>query len=353
MGSIITGTGSYIPTIVRTNESFDGQTYYDEGQTLIDKPTHEITKKFEEITGIRERRYSSLDLNNSDIASIAAARAIKDAGIDVESIDHIIFAHNFGDIQNQSNQTDILPALASRVKHNLGIKNSNCIPYDLIFGCPGWVQGVIQANTYFRAKEGTTALVIGSDMLSRILDPVDRDSLIFSDGAGACIIQDNSDENGVLATNTCAHTLEEVNYLFMGTSNAPESDPNERFIKMKGRKVYEYALKNVPTAMKDCIDKAGIEVKSIKKIFIHQANEKLDNGVVKRFYRLFGYKSPPENIMPMSVNELGNSSVATVPTLLDLVLKGKMKNHKLEKGDIILLASVGAGMNINCICYQI
>ena len=228
--------------IAQTEKENILQNRKDFNQTLIDRPTHEITKKFEEITGIRERRYSSLYLNNSDIASVAAARAIKDAGIDVENIDHIIFAHNFGDIQNQSNQTDILPALASRVKHNLGIKNSNCIPYDLIFGCPGWVQGVIQANTYFRAKEGTTALVIGSDMLSRILDPVDRDSLIFSDGAGACIIQDKSQENGVLATNTCSHTFEEVNYLFMGTSNAPDSDPNERFIKLRGRKVYEYAL---------------------------------------------------------------------------------------------------------------
>jgi len=120
---------------------------------------------------------------------------------------------------------------------------------------------------------------------------------------------------------------------------------------MFGRKIYEFALNNVPLAMKAALDKANLDIDAVKKVFIHQANEKMDEAIIKRFYRL--YKKPvPEGIMPMIIHKLGNSSVATVPTLLDLVLKGNLENQKVEKGDIIMLASVGAGMNINAIVYQ-
>ena len=121
---------------------------------------------------------------------------------------------------------------------------------------------------------------------------------------------------------------------------------------MKGRKVYEYAMKYVPEAMKDCLDKAEVDIKDLKKVFIHQANEKMDEGIIKALYKLYGIRNIPENIMPMSIHKLGNSSVATVPTLFDMVRKNKFPEHQLLKGDIILFASVGAGMNINAICYR-
>ncbi len=120
---------------------------------------------------------------------------------------------------------------------------------------------------------------------------------------------------------------------------------------MHGRKIYEFALNNVPLAMKECLDKSGIDISDVKKILIHQANEKMDEAIIKRFYRL--YKKPvPEGIMPMSIHKLGNSSVATVPTLFDLIRKNELKNHSIEKGDIIIFASVGAGMHINAIVYR-
>ncbi|HEX7845558.1 MAG TPA: 3-oxoacyl-[acyl-carrier-protein] synthase III C-terminal domain-containing protein, partial [Chitinophagaceae bacterium] len=99
-------------------------------------------------------------------------------------------------------------------------------------------------------------------------------------------------------------------------------------------------------------DKSGIEIGQLKKIFLHQANEKMDENIVTRLYRLYGKESLPENIMPMSIHWLGNSSVATVPTLYDLVLKNKVEDHHLHSGDIILFASVGAGMNVNALCYR-
>lgn len=90
----------------------------------------------------------------------------------------------------------------------------------------------------------------------------------------------------------------------------------------------------------------------IEKVFIHQANEKMDEGIIKRLYQLYGLKEIPVNIMPMSIHWLGNSSVATVPTLFDLVKKHKVKDQELQEGDLILFASVGAGMNINAVCYR-
>ena len=121
---------------------------------------------------------------------------------------------------------------------------------------------------------------------------------------------------------------------------------------MKGRKVYEFAMKYVSAGMKDCIEKSGVDIKEVKKIFIHQANEKMDEGIIKRMYQLYGISKPPEYIMPMSIQWLGNSSVATIPTLYDLVIKNQVEAHHLSPGDVLLFASVGAGMNINAVCYR-
>ena len=120
---------------------------------------------------------------------------------------------------------------------------------------------------------------------------------------------------------------------------------------MHGRKIYEFALTNVPQAMKACLDKSGIAISDVKKILIHQANEKMDEAIVKRFYELYDM-AMPEGIMPMTIGKLGNSSVATVPTLYDQILKGELENQEINKGDVIIFASVGAGMNINAIVYK-
>jgi 3-oxoacyl-[acyl-carrier-protein] synthase-3 len=177
--------------------------------------------------------------------------------------------------------------------------------------------------------------------------------MIFSDGAGACIVEYREGESGILASSALTHAIDEAYYIYLGQSNHPESDPAIRYIKMKGRKVYEYAIRYVAEAMKACLDKAGVSISELKKIFIHQANEKMDEGIIKVLYKLYGVSDIPEDIMPMSIHWLGNSSVATVPTLYDLVQRGKVEGHHLEKGDLILFASVGAGMNINAICYRV
>lgn len=100
------------------------------------------------------------------------------------------------------------------------------------------------------------------------------------------------------------------------------------------------------------LKKAGVEVGQVKKFFLHQANEKMDEGFIKALYRLYGMKEIPADIMPMSIHKLGNSSVATVPTLFDLVKRGILDEHQLNAGDVVMFASVGAGMNINAVCYR-
>jgi 3-oxoacyl-[acyl-carrier-protein] synthase-3 len=198
-------------------------------------------------------------------------------------------------------------------------------------------------------------LVIGAETLSRVLDEHDRDSMIFSDGAGACVVEylaTGQGGSGILGTAVQSHSLDSAYFINMGVSNFPGSDPNIRYLKMKGRKVYEYAIKHVPEAMKDCLERSGVEIQDLKKIFIHQANEKMDEAIVKELYKLYDIADVPEHIMPMSIHWLGNSSVATIPTLYDLVRKGQLQDHRLKQGDVILFASVGAGMNINAVCYR-
>ena len=348
----ITGVGSYIPSRVEKNSDFQKHEFRYEDGSNFDQSNTVIIEKFKAITGIAERRYIHDQLNNSDIAYLAAVKAIEDARIDPEELDYLIVAHNYGDVVHNDLQSDTVPSLATRVKHKLRIKNPRCVAYDVLFGCPGWIEAVIQAKAFIASGMAKKCLVIGSETLSRVVDKHDRDSMIFSDGAGATVLEaSEKEEGGILSHISATHSFEEANFIFFGKSNNRQIENSPRFIKMHGRKIYEFALSHVPSAMKECLEKSGKQITDVKKILIHQANEKMDEAIIKRFYRLQNSKIP-EGIMPMSIDKLGNSSVATVPTLLDLVLKGKLKDQKLEKGDVVIFASVGAGMNINAIVYQ-
>ena len=350
----ITGTGSYIPLLTKKNDDFLTAEFLNEDGSEFKVDNEIIIKKFESITGIEERRYAKDHHNTSDLAFFAAEKAIKDAALDQETIDYIIVAHNFGDIKSGTKQSDSLPSLASRVKFNLGIKNPNCVCYDIIFGCPGWIEGVIQAYAFIKAGMAKKCLVIGAETLSRIYDIKDRDSMIYADGAGASIVELKPDDknNGILSHKSCTFTDKEAFYLFFGKTYDSKSKSKTKYIKMYGRKVYEFAIVQVPQALKECLELTNYSIHDVKKVFLHQANEKMDEAIVNRFYKLYNLKTP-KNVLPMSIKKLGNSSVATIPTLFDLVNKLKLKDHSLQKGDIIMFGSVGAGMNINAITYKI
>ena len=185
----ITGTGSYIPEQIQKNKAFDNHNFLNVDGSKIDAENAVIIEKFKAITGIEERRYAAANLNTSDLAALAALEAINEANINPEELDYIILAHNFGDVKSGESQSDILPCLAARVKHLLKIKNPKCVAYDILFGCPGWVEGVIQAQAFIKAGMAKKCLVIGAETLSSVVDKHDRDSLIYSDGAGATIVE--------------------------------------------------------------------------------------------------------------------------------------------------------------------
>ncbi|WP_395059014.1 3-oxoacyl-ACP synthase III family protein [Flavobacterium sp.] len=348
----ITGSGSYIPNQIVTNLDFAKHQFLNEDGSSFNASNEVIAHKFKQITGIEERRYVDTNLVTSDIALFAAQKAIDSAKIDPETLDYIIFAHNFGNVKQGAIQGDAVPSLAARVKQKLRIKNPKCVAYDILFGCPGWVEGVIQAQAFIKAGMAKKCLVIGAETLSRVVDIHDRDSMIYSDGAGATIIEATNEDGGILAHASATFATDEADYLFFGNSFNKNLDKDVRYIKMHGRKIYEFALKEVPKAMKDCLEESGIPISEVKKILIHQANEKMDEAIIERFFKLHNQETP-QGIMPMSIHKLGNSSVATVPTLYDLLINGKIENQEINKGDVIIFASVGAGMNINAIVYRV
>jgi 3-oxoacyl-[acyl-carrier-protein] synthase-3 len=353
--SVFTGTGSYIPETRIPNTAFLHTHFFDKDGTAITRDNASIIEKFREITGIEERRYALPEQRASDLGYLAAKDALESSGTDKETLDYIIVAHNFGDVAYGSNRSDLVPSLASRIKYLLQIKNPDCVAYDLPFGCPGWVEGVIQANYYIRSGDAKHCLVIGTETLSRVTDPHDRDTMLYGDGSGAVIISAATNSHaGILAHKTQTHAWEHAQLLNMDRSyaNGQAACAEDRFLKMNGRKLYEFALNQVPLVIKAALDKAGIPVTDINKVLIHQANEKMDQAILQRVFKLYSIENFPDDLMPMTISWLGNSSVATVPTLLDLIKKGKIKDQQLNAGDKVIIASVGAGMNINAIIYQ-
>lgn len=349
----IIGTGSYIPEVVVKNEDFLNNIFFETYGKRLEKDNEEVIKKLYQITGIKERRYAREDQTNSMIATEAAKRAIEDSGIDPETLDYIIFAHNYGDVKFGDRHSDFVPSLATRVKHALGIKNPWCVGYDVAFGCPGWVEGMIQAGYFIKSGDAKKILVIGSETLSRISDPHDRDSMIFGDGAGAVVLEavESEEPTGIIGHLARTDAAEEAYYLYNGHSFNPDFEGDNFFIKMLGHKVYEYALTYVPDLIKRLLDKLNLHIDDVQKILIHQANEKMDIAIGQRVYKLYG-KKMPESAMPVTITNLGNSSVGTIPTMLDMIMKGKLENHSINPGDIVIFASVGAGMNINALVYK-
>jgi 3-oxoacyl-[acyl-carrier-protein] synthase-3 len=351
----IIASGSYIPEVLVKNDDFLNHTFFDgkEGK-ILDKPNREIIDKFYEITNIKERRVAAEDQVTSDLATLAAKDALESSGISPDTLEFMIVGHNFGDTESHAHRTMNVPNLAARVKQNLKIVKPSLVTFDVMAGCPGWVQAMIVANAFIKAGIYKRGMVIGADVTSRFGDPHDRDCMIFSDGAGAVIVEGIESETpvGILSHAERSDAAEWADILVMGPSLNLEHDQTRRYLRMQGHKVYVYALQNVPGIAKEAIDKAGLTLTDINKVLIHQANEKMDEAICQRVMKLYKVKGSTEEIMPMTISELGNTSAATIPTMYDLIKKNKLAGHTLKSGDNIILTSVGAGMNINAIVYR-
>jgi 3-oxoacyl-[acyl-carrier-protein] synthase III len=353
--TVITGSGSCIPDVLVKNTDFMEHEFFDsKDNTKFDKGNAEIIDKFKEITNIDERRWARNDQMTSDLGALAAKDALESSGTDPDTLDFIIVGHNFGDIEATTNRTMLIPNLAARVKQRLNLKKPSVVAFDILAGCPGWVQSMIVANAMIKSGTYKRGLVIGADVNSRVGDPYDRDLMIFADGAGAVVVEAKESDTpvGIISHAERTDAVDWAELLVMGPSLNPDYDRSRRYIRMQGHKVYVYALQNVPGVAREALDKANLHLSDIKKVLIHQANEKMDEAICQRLMKLYKIKGSTERIMPMTINTLGNTSAATVPTMYDLIKKGKMNGHEIKSGDNIIFTSVGSGMNINAIVYR-
>jgi 3-oxoacyl-[acyl-carrier-protein] synthase III len=349
--SVIISTGCYIPSNIVPNSAFLDNRFYSSDGIPLTKSNPEIIETLLSITGIQQRRHATDAETTTDIAVQAACAALE--GIDRESLDYIIVAQNFGDVRADNLRCDMVPTIASRVKHRLQIKNPYAVAYDIPFGCPGWLQGMIMADCYIRSGDARRVLVIGAEILSRVSDPHDVDCMIFADGAGATVLEASDGPGGILSHVTRSDTLEHAWMLRMGPSYCTDSQDGTLFIKMDGHDIYRYALKTVPLVVRQALERAGLGLSDVQKILMHQANAKMDDAILARLFKLYQAESIPEDIMPMIIHWAGNSSVATIPTMLDLLLRQRLDGHRVASGDTLVFASVGAGMNINAMVYRV
>ena len=355
MNCHFTGTGSCVPDLRVTNEDFLHRRFFlPDGTPLDPRDNGDLVAKFFEITGIEERRWAPDDLFASDLGARAARAALSEADVDPETLDYIIVAHNFGDVCPGTGRIDMVPTLAARIKKELGIRRPACVAYDLPFGCPGWLQAVIQADGFLRAGQGRRALVVGTETLSRVIDPHDRDGMLYADGAGAVVLEavDTEAEVGILAHRVRSDAVEHAQDLRMARSNCPDAPGDRLYLKMDGRRVYQYAVQTVPALICETLQEAGLRLGDVHMLLAHQANAKMNQAILDRVYGASGVETPPEGVSPMTISWLGNSSVATVPTLFDLVRRGRLEGHSIQSGDVLVFASVGAGMNANAMAYR-
>lgn len=352
MYSRITGIGVYQPEIIKANGEFHEVNFLKQDHSGFSKTAVEIVTKFEEITEIKERRVAKSDVVSSQMGYLAAVQAIANAGIDKESIDYIMVAHNFGDVHTHHKYYDMVPNLAARIKGKLGIKNLDCVAYDVLFGCPGWLECLKQAHLYIQCGEAERVLVVGTETVSRVADNHDIDSMLFSDGAGAVILEKTEEAVGILAHKSVSSCGEELEYLKMGPSYDKEQENDGLYLKMNGKKVYRYAMENIPKVVDVCLKKANLELKDIKYLVMHQANGKMIKMLAQKLHEAHGIAEWEEEVLPMNVGTMGNNSVATIPTLLYELMSGQMNGREINPGDIIAFASVGAGMHANCVIHQ-
>jgi 3-oxoacyl-[acyl-carrier-protein] synthase III len=352
--AIIKGTGSTLPAQVVKNKAFIHHEFYEKAGKKSEKLGAEIVAKLESITGIRERRYIPDNEDSVPLMVSGAAKAIANAGIQLNDLQGIIVAHNSGNMLEKGKGFHTVPNLAARLKHELKIENYDCFAYDLLFGCPGWLQGVIQAKQHLADNdEAQNILVVGLEVASRMLDPHDLDSMIFADGCGACVVSRSTDENiGILSYATFSHAQADVTCIYQGESYSADL-VGSGFVKMNGRDVYKYATTWVPKVIQKSLDKIGKSLDDVDMFLFHQANGKMLSAIAQNIAILYGNKTYKfDGKVPTTIEFLGNTSVATIPTMLDLIRHGELGDYQIKKGQLVVMASVGAGMHCNSIVYQ-
>lgn len=315
MKARIVGTGSYLPEKVMTN--FDLE-------KMVETSNDWIISR----TGIEERRIAAADQCTSDMATVAAQRALDMAGIKAEDIDLIVLGTITGDYP--------WPATACIVQANLGAKNAYA--YDISAACSGFLYALSSANDFLAAGRGKRALVIGAETLSRIIDWQDRNTcVLFGDGAGAVVLEAQESESGVLSCHlhSDGHYLELLYQPGFGTKIPPSIEAlnsQTPYLKMQGNEVFKVAVRSLTEVSKEALTANGVTSRDVAQFIPHQANMRILEATTKRL------KLTAEQSF-INVHKYGNTSGATIPIAIDEAHRQGL----LHEGDLILSAAFGGG----------
>ena len=320
----ILGLGSYLPERRVTN--FDLEKVLDTSDEWIRTRT-----------GIVERRMAEENQTTSDLAAIAAKKALEDAKLTPDDIDLIIVGTNSPDM--------IYPATACLVQDKIGAAGK-CAAFDLQAGCTGWVYSTVVGSQFIQTGAYKHVLVIGAEVITRLMDPTDRGTyVLFGDGAGAVVLGE-VEEGGIEGFELYADGSISEHLIYpAGGSKMPFSEKvlKERsyYTKMNGSEVFKFSVREISRISKKLLEKTNTKLEDVDWFIPHQANLRIIQAGIEKL------GIPMEKVV-VTIDKLGNSSAATVPVSLDML----RKEGKLKKGDLLLMVSFGAGMTSGAILMR-
>lgn len=316
--SRVAGTGSYLPERVLTNQDLE---------KLVETNDQWIRER----TGIERRHIAASGEVTSDLALVAAKRALEASGKPVESIDLIIFCTVTGD--------QVMPSSACTLQEKLGLKG---VPaFDLSAACSGFVYGISVADQFIRSGMFKTILVVGAEIISRYVNYKDRETcILFGDGAGAFIVEraPEGDPNVIMSSHLKAEgALGDLFVLPAGGSKIPFNqkvlDEGLQWVRMKGREIFKNAVRSMSGVCQEALEHNKVSIDQVSWLVPHQANWRIMEAVADHFH------FPKEKVVSI-VHEMGNTSAATVPVAFDTAVR----DGRIQRGQLILLTAFGAGL---------
>jgi 3-oxoacyl-[acyl-carrier-protein] synthase-3 len=305
----ITGLGVCVPDRVFTNKDLE---------QFVDTTDEWIVER----TGIRERRFATKEQALTDIAQPAAVAALADAGVDASSIDLIVVATVTPDM--------MFPTSSAILADSLGMPDAAA--YDLLAGCTGFMYALAQAYGMVSSGLSKRALVIGGDVLSKILDWTDRSTLVlFGDGAGAVVVE-RVDEGGFLGFELGADGGGGENLWLPGSGSRHFDDPDS-FVKMNGREVFKFATRVMVSSAENVLAECGKTVDDIDVYVPHQANKRIIDHAARKL-------GIPDEKVVVNVDRYGNTSSGSIP----LALADAAADGRLREGELVLMTGMGAGL---------
>jgi len=313
--SVILGTGSEVPSKVVTNRDLE---------KMVDTSDEWITVR----TGIKERRVLEEGKGNADMAYLAAKRALKDAGMEAKDLDAIIMGTVSADYP--------FPSSACVLEDMLGARNA--FSFDVGAACSGFLNALSVADLYVRSGKVNKALVLGSDVLSRMLNWQDRSTcILFGDGAGAVVLGASENGSGILSTKLRTDgSYVKALYVPAGGSLKPARAEtvrnNEHTISMNGKEVFKIAVRSMEEISRQALEEAGVGIDQVALVIPHQANHRIIVALAERLGVTM------DRVM-VNLDKYGNTSAASIPVALDEA----KRQGRIKPGDIVLLNAFGAG----------